>query len=125
MYNLFQQKTNALTQILASLNLTADLTVLSNTNLSIENVQVTSSNENATSYRETIHETVAFRISPECNVARAVQNNEKLDTSSVSRSQDLQEHRAAKKVKTDVKAEDDEEIDVERVDDVDPMWRPW
>jgi len=25
----------------------------------------------------------------------------------------------------DINADDDEEIDVERVDDRDPMWRPW
>lgn len=39
---------------------------------------------------------------------------------------DSKEGQTAEKVKTEIKVEDEEEIDVERVDEVDPdMWRPW
>ncbi|CAK9816992.1 Enhancer of split mbeta protein [Anthophora quadrimaculata] len=119
-------KTNVLTQILASLNLTADLLAPSVTNTAVENVQVISANQNATSYRGTIHDAVVCNISPRCNGVTAVDDSKKLEARCISEAKDHpKEEQVAKKVKTEVKVEDDEEIDVERVDEADPMWRPW
>ncbi|KOC61040.1 Enhancer of split mbeta protein [Habropoda laboriosa] len=113
-------KTNVLTQILASLNLTADLLAPSLANSTIENVQVISANQNAMTHRGTIRD-----ISPQCNTITTVDDSKEMDTKCISETKDRKVEQAAKKVKTEVKVEDDEEIDVERVDEADPMWRPW
>ncbi|CAD1479249.1 unnamed protein product, partial [Heterotrigona itama] len=89
-----------------------------------KNVQVTSSKQNAMTYRET----TAFPNPPESNSAltSTVDDKEKLDARyATDTEEDFKVGQVAKKVKMEVKVEDDEEIDVERVDEADPMWRPW
>ncbi|XP_033187211.1 enhancer of split mgamma protein-like [Bombus vosnesenskii] len=118
-------KTSMLTQTLASLDLTADILAPLITNSARENVQVTSSNQNAMPCRGVIHEKIVLNISPECDTTVTLENKKKLNTRCRSHAKDFTEERVAKRVKTEVKVEDDEEIDVERVDEADPMWRPW
>ncbi|XP_060827468.1 enhancer of split mgamma protein-like [Bombus pascuorum] len=118
-------KTSMLTQTLASLDLTADILAPLITSSARENVQVTSSNQNAMACRGVIRERIALNISPECDITVTMENKEKLNTRCHSQAKDFTEERVAKRVKTEVKVEDDEEIDVERVDEADPMWRPW
>lgn len=106
-----------LTQTLASLDLTADILAKPAT----ENAQVTSSKQNAVTYRGITRETASNSA-----LTSSVDDKEKLDTRyATDTEEDLKVGQVAKKVKMEVKVEDDEEIDVERVDEADPMWRPW
>lgn len=117
-----------LTQTLASLDLTADILASSTAKPATENAQVTSSKQNAVIYREITRETTAFANLPESNSALTStdEDNEKLDTRYANDTEeDFKVGQVAKKVKIEVKVEDDEEIDVERLDEADPMWRPW
>lgn len=114
-----------LTQTLASLDLTADILAPLITNSARENVQVTSSNQNAMPCRGVIRERIALNVSPESDTTVTLGNKEKSNTRCHFHAKDFTEERVAKRVKTEVKVEDDEEIDVERVDEADPMWRPW
>ncbi|KAK1129461.1 hypothetical protein K0M31_019188 [Melipona bicolor] len=122
-------KTNVLTQTLASLDLTVDILASSMAKPATENAQVTSSKQqNAATYRGVTRETTAFANPPESNSAltSTVEDNEKLDTRYANDTEEeFKVGQVAKKVKVEVKVEDDEEIDVERVDEADPMWRPW
>ncbi|KAG9429705.1 enhancer of split mgamma protein [Apis mellifera carnica] len=114
-------KTNVLTQTLASLDLTADLLASS-----IPIDKSASPNQNAITYRGRIPDAVTFNIPSGCNSGTNVENGEKLERGCVSEmSRDSKEGQTEEKVKIEIKVEDEEEIDVERVDDVDPMWRPW
>lgn len=126
LFNVFvftQLKTNVLTQTLASLDLTTDLLASS---IPIDNIQVASSNQNAVTYRGRIPDAITFNIPSGCNSGTTVENGEKLERGCISEiSKDLKEGQTVEKVKTEIKVEDEEEIDVERVDEVDPMWRPW
>ncbi|XP_017755475.1 PREDICTED: enhancer of split mgamma protein-like, partial [Eufriesea mexicana] len=117
-------KTNALTQTLANLELTADLLTSSTANSAIDSVRVTSSRQSTVVYRGLPRDGVNFNISSDIDTTTA-KSSENLDPRCNSDTKDVKEERASKRVKTEVKAEDDEEIDVERVDEADPMWRPW
>ncbi|XP_034180275.2 enhancer of split mbeta protein [Osmia lignaria lignaria] len=116
-------KTNILTQILANLNLTVDLVTppLGNP---VEDSRVTSTNQNAINYPGAVRDG-AFNLPTACNSVGMIDKKDTIDRADVSEMKDSREQRAAKRIKTEVRAEDDEEIDVERVDETDPMWRPW
>lgn len=90
----------------------------------MEDSRVTSTNQNAINYPGAVRD-AAFNLSTAGNSAAMTDNKETIDRADVSGIKDSREQRAAKRVKTEVRAEDDEEIDVERVDEADPMWRPW
>ncbi|CAL7933922.1 unnamed protein product [Xylocopa violacea] len=117
-------KTNALAQILASLDLTADLLAPANANSTIDNVQATSPEKNVMTYRGTIRDTIRFNVSLQCNTATD-NINKNSSANRIVEAEDVKERQVAKDVKTEVKMEDEEEIDVESVDEADPMWRPW
>ena len=105
-----------LTQTLASLDLTADLLASS-----IPIDKSASPNQNAITYRGRIPDAVTFNIPSGCNSGTNVENGEKLERGCVSEmSRDSKEGQTEEKVKIEIKVEDEE-----RVDDVDPMWRPW
>ncbi|XP_026671922.1 enhancer of split mgamma protein-like isoform X2 [Ceratina calcarata] len=111
-------KTNLLTQILASLDLTTDPLASSILNANINSAEAT--DQNPTMHNETICERVAVDIDETISA-----DNRKDLSACASETKDFKEGQIAKKVKAEIKIEDDEEIDVERVDEADPMWRPW
>nr|XP_003701965.1 PREDICTED: enhancer of split mgamma protein-like isoform X1 [Megachile rotundata]XP_012137580.1 PREDICTED: enhancer of split mgamma protein-like isoform X1 [Megachile rotundata] len=117
-------KTNLLTQILANLNLKVDLASPALVNPAIEDNRVTSTSQNVINYANTTTETTTLNLSTRRNSTTMIEDTEAVDEDG-SRIKDSREQRAAKRVKTEMKIEDDEEIDVERVDEADPMWRPW
>lgn len=101
------------------------MTEVSAVNSTVQDIRVSSSNQNVIINCETSHDRVAVNSPLQYSSVPPVDNNEKSNSNDVSRTKGIEEKQTVKKIKAEVKAEDDEEIDVEHVDKADPMWRPW
>ncbi|XP_015437447.1 PREDICTED: enhancer of split mgamma protein-like [Dufourea novaeangliae] len=94
-------------------------------NAAIQDTRVTSSNQSTVTNCETSNNVVTTNILVQCNSVMSVNNSEELTSNCVAHVKDLRYEHASDKVKVKFKVEDEEEIDVERVDKQDHMWRPW
>ncbi|XP_076234431.1 enhancer of split mgamma protein [Calliopsis andreniformis] len=101
------------------------LVELAAVNSTVQESRLTSSNKTVASSCEQNLDAASFNISSQYSSPHSTDTDEKSNSSCVSQAKELEEKQTVTKVKAEVRVEDDEEIDVEHVDKVDPMWRPW